>query len=472
MKNSFERCMKTLVLRGLTCSLTLLLAACGGGGPATSPDADNPSIRQFTSDAKSYFVGERAQLTAVYANGTGRIQPGDIAVSSGQTITTPPLTANTTFRLIIAGRSTAATREIAVTVSYRERMRAIPMPFARTEHAAVTLSDGRLLIVGGRDQSQLVARQMYLFDPTSETFAPFGSLGTAGPLGSVAVTLADGNVLIVGGVPASVHSNAVSVDVRTGAVVRVRTQPHSHRVWATGTRLPNGKVLIVGGLLATTSNGNAIGVSTTLDRTAEAYDPATGGFTLLPVSLSEARHRHTAVATNDGRVLIYGGLTGSGQPAPPELYDPATNTFAVLAAPENNVRANHAAVRTLDGSIWIVGGDDNNSASALTSVIRFDPTSSALSDVLDLATPRRLLGAAPLADSRMLISGGATDLMLSQVTESSELIVTKTSLRSDGPQMISARSFHTMTLLTNGKVLIVGGSDQSGIPLASAELHE
>lgn len=218
-------------------------------------DAEDPSISQFTSDGNSYFVGERAQLTAVYANGSGRIQPGDIAISSGQTIATPPLTANTTFRLIIAGNRSTATREIAVAVSYRERLRAIPMPFARTEHAAVTLSDGRVLIVGGRDESKLVARPMHLFDPSSETFAPFGSLGSAGPFGSVVVTLADGNVLVVGGVPASAHSNAVLINARTGAVVPASRQPHSHRVGATGTRLADGKVLIVGG---TDRNGSPL----------------------------------------------------------------------------------------------------------------------------------------------------------------------------------------------------------------------
>jgi hypothetical protein len=444
--------------RRVICMLSLLLAACGGSGYSTSSDTEGPSISSFTSDRASYFVGERAQLSAVYANGTGRIEPGNIAISSGQTINTTPLSANTTFRLIVAGNTTTATRELVLAVSYRERMRAIPMPFARARHAAVRLDDGRVLIVGGLDESQLVARPMYAFDPLSETFTPFGSL-IAGRIIFVAEALADGNVLIVGGVSGA--PDAVVVNAQTGAVASTLNQPHSVRIWATGTRLPGGRVLIAGGL-----------VGATTDRSAEMYDPATGTFTVLPAALSVGRYKHTAVATDDGRVLIYGGLTDSGQPAPPELYDPATGTFAALASPETNARANHAAVRALDGSIFIVGGDDNDTASALTSVIRFDPTSGRLSHALDLATPRTLLAAVPLADSRVLIAGGTTDRLLSQTTGSSELIVTNTALRSAGPPMNTGRYSHTMTALSNGKVLIVGGLDQSGSPLASAEIYE
>lgn len=463
--------LTTPLIRTLVFSFTLLLAACGGGGGGPSPPSSQaPSISAFTSDRASYFVGERAQLSAVF-NGAGRIQPGNIPIASGQTITSPELNANTTFRLTVTGSGAPANRELALAVSYRERMRAITMPFARTEHTAVNLNDGRVLIVGGRDESRLIAWLMYVFDPSSETFTSFGSLaGSAGPFASVAVTLADGNVLVAGGLPASASSNAVLVNAQTGAVTPTTGQPRTLRALATGTRLADGKVLIVGGLLATTaSNGSVIGISTTPDRTAETYDPATGAFTALPGSLAVGRYWHTAVATSDGRVLIYGGLTDNGQPAPPELYDHATGTFSVLTAPENNVRAHHAAVKTIDGDIWIVGGDDNTNASALTSVIRFDHTSRTLSRASDLAIPRTLLSATLLADSRMLVAGGVTS---SDVADSSELIMTATALRSAGPQMTTARHSYTMTMLSNGKVLIVGGQDQHGNALAAAEIYE
>jgi WD40 repeat protein len=305
---------------------------------------------------------------------------------------------------------------------------------------------------------------MYAFNPVSEAFVPLGSL-IAGRVLFVAVTLADGNVLVIGG--ASGAPNAVIVNTQTGIAVPTPNQPHSVRVSATSTLLRDGKVLIVGGLIST---GSVVGTAT--DRTAEVYDPATGTFTVLSQSPSVGRYGHTAIATPLNSVFIYGGLTDTGEAAPPELFDAFTGTFTVLTAPESNARINHAAVPTLDGTIFIVGGDDSNSVSALASVISFDPFLKTFSHATDLATPRTMVAAAPLTYGPFLVAGGATDRALSQIANSSELIAVSAVPRSDGPPMSISRYAHTMSLLSNGKVLIVGGLDQSGNTLASAEIYE
>ena len=323
-----------------------------------------------------YFIGDQARLSANYLNGTGHIEPGDIPIASGQTVTTPVLTTNTTFHLVVSGGGGQVTQDLALTVSYRERMRSLAMPFARTHHNAVALSDGRVLIVGGVDESRMFARLMYVFDPATETFTPAGSLGSAGPYGSATAALNNGDALLVGGYPVSAGMEAVII--RSGNIIPTTGQPHTLRVLGTATRLEDGKVLVVGGLLATVSGGIAFGISDTPDHSAELYDPATGTFTVLSSSLNVGRYGHTATATTGGRVLIYGGFTQNGEPrCCSELYNHSTGTFTVLTAPEAGVRGNHAAVETPDGDIWIVGGEDP-AASALTSVIRFDHTSAAL----------------------------------------------------------------------------------------------
>ena len=447
---------------------TLLLAACGGGGQSASPPG-TPTISAFTAEHASYFVGDQARLSATYLNGTGHIEPGDIPIASGQTVTTAVLTTNTTFHLVVTGTGAQVTQDLALTVSYRERMRTLAMPFTRTNHNAVGLSDGRVLIVGGVDESKMVARLMYVFDPATETFTPAGSLGAAGPYGSAAVALANADALVVGGYPTSVGSEAVIV--RSGSITPTAGQPHTLRVSNTATRLDDGKVLVVGGLLAMQSGGTAFGISNTPDRSAEIFDPATGGFTVLPNSLNVGRYGHTATATTDGRVLIYGGFTENGQPAPPELYTHSTGTFTVLTAPEAGARANHAAVRTPDGDIWIVGGEDL-AGSALTSVIRFDHTSAALAHALDLATPRTAVSAALLTDSRVLVAGGITSPASGEDTESSEIVAPASAISRGGPAMTTARHANTMTTLSNGKVLILGGTDRGQTPLNSAEIYE
>jgi hypothetical protein len=345
----------------LTFLLAVQLAGCGGGGSSQMPVAAAPIISQFVADKASYFVGEQAQLHAEFANGTGHVQPGNIAILSGQTITTPVLAASTKFQLTVEGASTSVTRELMLGVSYRERMRATAMPFARARHAAVTMNDGRVLIVGGLND-------------------------------------------------------------------------------------------------------------TTPDPSAEMYDPVTRTFSLLSSSLTVPRYSHTALMAKDGRVFIYGGVSGDGQAAPPELFDPATGTFTKLNVAESNTRANHTAVATSNGTIWIAGGDDGTSA--LTAVIQFDVVSGALRRALDLATPRTDLAAAALTDGRVLIAGGAADGSLQQITDSSELFDSATALRSASPAMSTPRSLQTMTLLSNGKVLITGGIDQGHHALASAEIFE
>ena len=86
--------------------------------------------------------------------------------------------------------------------------------------------------------------------------------------------------------------------------------------------------------------------------TAELYDPASGSF-LATGDPVEARLGHTSTLLDDGRVLIVGGvLAHPTRTAEAELYDPRTGRFTptgALAAP----RSEHAAVTLADGT----GGD-------------------------------------------------------------------------------------------------------------------
>src|SRR5262245_58707785 len=72
------------------------------------------------------------------------------------------------------------------------------------------------------------------------------------------------------------------------------------RALHTATLLPNGKVLVTGGLLN----------SVIITASAELYDPATGVWTSAG-TLAEARYVHTATLLPNGKVLVVGG-TGNG----------------------------------------------------------------------------------------------------------------------------------------------------------------
>src|SRR2546422_1877796 len=88
----------------------------------------------------------------------------------------------------------------------------------------------------------------------------------------------------------------------------------------TATLLANGTVLIAGGRDA---------VDQPL-ASAEIYDPATGGYTLLASPLPAPVWGHTATRLDDGTVLIAGGQRGARYRRAAQLFHPASDTFAAL----------------------------------------------------------------------------------------------------------------------------------------------
>src|SRR5436190_687750 len=92
----------------------------------------------------------------------------------------------------------------------------------------------------------------------------------------------------------------------TGGLIQGR-QDH------TATLLPNGMVLVAGGL-DSTSNPSA---------SVELYDPATGAWTATG-SLNNARAWHTAMLLQNGMVLVASGLGNGIFLATAELYDSAS----------------------------------------------------------------------------------------------------------------------------------------------------
>ena len=83
------------------------------------------------------------------------------------------------------------------------------------------------------------------------------------------------------------------------------------------TLLPNGKVLVAGGLGAAAS--------------VEFYDPATGAWTATG-SMSTTRYLHTATLLPNGKVLVAGGADSGGFHSSAELYDSATGIWTATGS--------------------------------------------------------------------------------------------------------------------------------------------
>jgi hypothetical protein len=442
-------------------AVAVLFTGCGGGGGGRTPAPSGPpTIDQVSADRSSYFIGERAQVMARFSNGTARIQPGNIQVQNGQNVASLPLDYGANeLELVVTNGAERVTRTIMVNAAYRDRVRTIDVPFARAEHAAHRLSDGRVLIIGGEDASNTLPNSLWIFDAATEQFSNFGASLATGRVGFTAVSLYNGDILVAGGERGLTGAPSAEI-IRTADRVAVPTAGSMQvmRTGAAATLLMDGKVLVSGGTSLAASD------------TVEVYDPATGTFTQLAGRLSLGRYAHTSVRIDTRRVLIYGGFTLTQQIAPPEIYDPVAGISTPLPPAEANVRGNHRAHTMQDGGVLIIGGEDED-ATPLASVLRFDPASGVIAPFANLATARSVLALARLGDARVLATGGVIGQSQSDITNTTETLALD-GARRDGPEMNHARWFHTITPLMDGRVLILGGLGPDRMPLMTAEIYE
>ena len=231
---------------------------------------------------------------------------------------------------------------------------------ARAGHTATLLANGKVLVAGGSSGDAAE-----LFDPATGEFTATGSMETS-RTNATATLLKNGDVLVTGGDDASGNPVATAelFDPTTGMFTPTGSMSVA-RAWHTATLLASGEVLVTGG--RSLSGGN-----TTTTATAELFDPATGAF-VLTGSVESPRERHTATKRTDGKVLVTGGLNGTGYLSTAELFDPATGVF-IHAGNMEIERFLHTATLLTNGAVLVTGGEStqgNNTHYVLASAELF-----------------------------------------------------------------------------------------------------
>ena len=321
------------------------------------------------------------------------------------------------------------------------------MADARSGHTATLLSNGKVLITGGMNGNGTYFDSVEVFDPRSSTFSPAPRM-SANRVGHTATPLPDGKVLIAGGFNGNYLQDAELYDPATGRLTQTgsMTAPRSEHV---AVLLRNRRVLLIGG----------VGVGYSFLATAEIYDPVTGKFTATGM-MTTAREGHTATLLNDGRVLVAGGHKDRREAmtvfSSAELYDPASGKFAAAGA-MTIIRHKHASVLLPDGTVLIAGGSDKrDSQGQYASAEIYNPTEGTFKPIGNMNSARYKLASAMvlLKDGRALIAGG------SPVLETYD--PGKKAFQSVKGELDAARFFSSATVLSDGRVLIVGGYDDRG----------
>jgi N-acetylneuraminic acid mutarotase len=268
------------------------------------------------------------------------------------------------------------------------------MTTPREWHTATLLPNGKVLVVGGWAGTSLASVELY--DPATNSWSAAGSL-VKDRYHHSATLLPSGKVLVAGGYSES-SPGATPTEVASAELYDPETNTWSSAgnlttgaVGHTATLLPNGKVLVAGGLL-----------NTYLQYSSELYDPATntwsgGGY------MTTARYGHTATLLPNGKVLVAGCGWNTGVCANAELYDPMTNTWSATASLATG-RYLHTATLLPNGKVLVAGGLDNTSS--LASAELYDPTSNTWSAASSMTAPRSDHTATLLPNGKVLISGG------------------------------------------------------------------
>jgi WD40 repeat protein len=231
----------------------------------------------------------------------------------------------------------------------------------------------------------------------------------------------------------------------------------------TATLLPNGKVLVAGGA---DNNGKVLA-------TAEIYDPASGTWTAT-ASLATARNGHTATLLPNGKVLVVGGNNENNIFfTSAELYDPASGMWSA-AGSLNQSRSSHTAILLNNGKVLVAGGSRNSGPVATAEL--FDPGSGpngTWTAAGSLNTARYIHTATLLTNGKVLVVGGIDSTV--NPTASAELFDPASGANGTWtatPDFPTTVDGHTATLLSNGKVLVAFGGDKSGFALNSSQLFD
>lgn len=353
---------------------------------------------------------------------------------------------------------------------YFVRINNMHLPRGR-DHHSILLKDGRVLIIGGGGaiNSPLIwnAYKSEIYDPKTSKFKLIGTLVNKHRNDYTATLLPNGNVLILGGQEGSKELKSAEIfDSKSEKFIPINDMNY-RRSDHTATLLKNGKVLILGGLVAS--------------KKVELYDSKTGKFIPI-IDMNQRRAGHSAILLPDGKVFIVGGYTLGGSYAlggnyisgriltSAEIYDPKKNTFTIVG--NMHIGRIWAELTLLNNNKILISANTNDNPGVVQTEL-FDINTNKFTFAGDL-DEREGYTSTLLSNGKVLIVGGTTGHgPRTRPIKTTKIFDPASEVFKTGPNLKAAHTGHSAILLMNGNVLVIGGASQVGRPLTGiAEIYK
>ena len=273
------------------------------------------------------------------------------------------------------------------------------------------------------------------------------------------VLLKDGRVMVAGGQGPEHMLETVEVwDAESGQWSPTGNMVH-YRVAHTLVLLASGKVLAAGGFL---------------DKSAEVWGASDNKWSPAK-DLPFPMWGQSENLLVDGRVLVIGGMTNQGYaeqgPMPDALvFNPKGKTWKKIAGLPHLV-GNLSTTPLADGRVLVSGGRELRATGQYVffkSGFIFNPKNNKWKETGRMRSARSLHTLTLLADGRVLAAGGEDR---KGFLKTSEIMDPKSGRWRKLAPMNERRRSHTATLLLDGRVLVTGGENQRG-SLSSSEIWD
>ena len=413
-------------------AVALLLVSCGGGGSSPGDPPVEFAVSQTSPPADAFDVAQRADIRIFFS------RPVDAATLTDESL-----------RVVAPGnREIRGQRSVSRLSPTTVTFRPLESYLEGTIHTvfvttAVRDTSGKPLVTAHESQFTTVV------PPNLPSPIILGNLGdalTGGRWFHRATLMSDNRILVAGGYGAgSTLQTLVEVfDPLTRQATVQQDRLAQARAQHVQINMSNGDVLIAGG----ETNDSPF----TPIASAELFDASTRKMRAA-APMNFARSAATAVELPNGSILVIGGqsLDAGGQfifRDDAEIYHPGSNTWTLVNGVMDRGRSGHGAWSLPNGRVLVVGGTSAGPSAQILDI--------ALSEFLvptTLPTRAHIFGAfTRLADGRAIYFGGSGTREFTIFDEQFGFLAGINA-------MVDERVFATAHGLSDGRVVLIGGTD-------------